>query len=157
MTLAREAATLRRSFLVAGLALTWTGAALAQTAETMTMEQVKNCLCQHQAITAGDAKLKSQFSAYLQRQQELKTAEDELKNIEATASPGDPTAVTKSQELIDRRNLLREQLRSDAGPYTTAASQYHALVTKYNAECASKSMLAFDVESAKKNLACPAQ
>jgi len=156
MTLARDAATIRRIFLIAGLALIWAGAARGQTTEMMTHEQVQDCLCQQQALTAADAKLKSQSSTYLQRQQELKTVEDQLKSIQATASPGDTTAVAKSQELIDRRNLLRDQLRSDATPYNASASAYNALVSKYNAECASKSMLSFDVEAAKKNLACPA-
>jgi hypothetical protein len=157
MTRLRDVAAIRRSVLAIGFAFIGAGAALAQTAAPMTDAQVRSCLCQQQALSAADSRLKSDYAPYLQRQQELQSIDAELKSVQQSASPGDAAAVVKAQELIDRRNTLRDQLRSDAGPYNARVSDYNALAAKYNAECTSQSMLTFDVEAAKKALSCPGQ
>ncbi len=131
------------------------GLALGQTVETMPIEQIKDCLCQEQQLEAVSARLDSASGAYSQRQQELQRTEQELTELQRTATPGDDAAVARAQALIDRRNLLRDQLRQEYAPYRTLTSDYNQRVERYNAACIKLPMLSFDVVAAKENLACP--
>jgi multidrug efflux pump subunit AcrA (membrane-fusion protein) len=133
------------------------GLAAAQTAETMPMEQVKDCICQQQQLEAASARVSAASGAYSQRQQELQTLEQQLADLRRTATPGDEQAVVQSQALIDRRNLLRSQLRDEYGPYQSMARDYNERAERYNATCTTLPMLSFDVVAAKENLSCPAQ
>jgi len=122
----------------------------------MPMEQVKDCLCQQQQLEAVSSRVSAAASAYSQRQQELQTIEQQLTDVQRTATPGDEQAVTQSQSLIDRRNLLRSQLRDEFDPYQSMARDYNERADRYNATCTKLPMLSFDVVAAKENLSCPA-
>ena len=132
------------------------GLAFGQTAETMPMEQVRDCICQEQQLKAVSDRLGAASSAYSQRQQELQQSEQELAELQRTATPGDEAAVTKAEALVDRRNLLRDQLRQEYAPYQTLVGDYNQRVERYNGACTKLPMLSFDVAAAKENLACPA-
>jgi hypothetical protein len=132
------------------------GVAAAQDAQTMPMEQVKDCLCQEQQLEAVSSRVSAAASAYSQRQQELQTVEQQLADLQRTATPGDAQAVSQSQALIDRRNLLRSQLRDEFDPYQSMARDYNQRADRYNATCTKLPMLSFDVVAAKENLSCPA-
>lgn len=129
--------------------------ALAQTAATMPIEQVRDCICQQQQLESASSRLNATSTAYSQRQQELQRTEQELAELQRGATPGDEAAVAKAQALIDRRNLLRDQLRRDYPPYQALAGDYNQRVERYNATCTTLPMLSFDVAAAKENLACP--
>ena len=131
------------------------GFAAAQTAETMPMEQVKDCVCQQQQLEAVSSRVSAAASSYSQRQQELQTLEQQLADLQRTATPGDEQAVAQSQALIDRRNLLRNQLRDEFGPYQSVSRDYNQRAERYNATCTKLPMLSFDVAAAKENLSCP--
>ena len=131
------------------------GFAAAQTAETMPMEQVKDCICQQQQLEAVSSRVSAAAGAYSQRQQELQTIEQQLTDLQRTATPGDEQAVAQSQALIDRRNLLRTQLRDEYGPYQSISRDYNERAERYNATCTKLPMLSFDVAAAKENLSCP--
>ena len=122
----------------------------------MPMDQVKDCLCQQQQLEAVSSRVSAAASAYSQRQQELQTIEQQLADVQRTATPGDEQAVTQSQTLIDRRNLLRSQLRDEFDPYQSMARDYNERADRYNATCTKLPMLSFDVVAAKENLSCPA-
>ena len=132
------------------------GLAAAQDAQTMPMDQVKDCLCQQQQLEAVSSRVSAAASAYSQRQQGLQTIEQQLADVQRTATPGDEQAVTQSQTLIDRRNLLRSQLRDEFDPYQSMARDYNERADRYNATCTKLPMLSFDVVAAKENLSCPA-
>ena len=132
------------------------GLAAAQDAQTMPMEQVKDCLCQEQQLEAVSSRVSAAASAYSQRQQELQTVEQQLADLQRTATPGDAQAVSQSQALIDRRNLLRSQLRDEFDPYQSMARDYNQRADRYNSSCTKLPMLSFDVAAAKENLSCPA-
>jgi hypothetical protein len=129
--------------------------ASAQSAQTMPMEQVRDCLCQQQQLEAVSSQMTAASTAYTQRQQELQGLEQELAELQRTATPGDEQAVARSQSLIDRRNLLRSQLQDEYRPYQGLASDYNQRAERYNASCTSLPMLSFDVAAAKENLSCP--
>ncbi len=131
------------------------GVAGAQTTQTMPMEQVRDCLCQKQQLDAVSSRVSASGTAYSQRQQELQNAEQQLAELQRTAVPGDEQAVVQSQTLIDRRNLLRSQLRSEYAPYQSLLGDYNQRVERYNATCTTLPMLSFDVTAAKENLSCP--
>lgn len=132
------------------------GLAAAQTTEAaMPMEQVKDCICQQQQLDAVSSRVSAAASAYSQRQQELQTVEQQLADLQRSATPGDEQAVAQSQALIDRRNLLRTQLRDEFGPYQSMARDYNERAERYNAACTKQPMLSFDVVAAKENLSCP--
>jgi Skp family chaperone for outer membrane proteins len=131
------------------------GLAAAQTTEAMPMEQVKDCICQQQQLDAVSSRVSAAASAYSQRQQELQTLEQQLADLQRSATPGDEQAVAQSQALIDRRNLLRTQLRDEFGPYQSMARDYNQRAERYNAACTKQPMLSFDVVAAKENLSCP--
>jgi uncharacterized protein with von Willebrand factor type A (vWA) domain len=131
------------------------GLAAAQTTETMPLEQVKDCICQQQQLDAVSSRVNSAASAYSQRQQELQAVEQQLAELQRTATPGDEQAVARSQALIDRRNLLRSQLRDEFEPYQSMARDYNQRAERYNATCTKMPMLSFDVVAAKENLSCP--
>ena len=127
----------------------------AQTAQTMPMEQVRDCLCQQQQLEAVSSQMTAASTAYSQRQQELQGLDQELAELQRTATPGDEQAVARSQALIDRRNLLRSQLQNEYRPYQTLANDYNQRAERYNASCTALPMLSFDVAAAKENLSCP--
>jgi Skp family chaperone for outer membrane proteins len=152
----QEVSTMRRRIgLAQFLLLLAPGLAAAQTAETMPMEQVKDCVCQQQQLEAVSSRVSAAASAYSQRQQELQTIEQQLTDLQRTATPGDEQAVAQSQALIDRRNLLRTQLRDEFGPYQSMARDYNQRADRYNGTCTKLPMLSFDVAAAKENLSCP--
>jgi hypothetical protein len=132
------------------------GLAFGQTAETMPIDQVKDCLCQQQQLDAVSNRVSASSTAYTQRQQELQRVEQELAEVQRSATPGDAQAVAKAQDLIDRRNLLRSQLRDEYGPYRSASEDYNQRAERYNASCTKLPMLSFDVAAAKENMSCPA-
>jgi hypothetical protein len=132
------------------------GVAAAQDAQTMPMEQVKDCLCQEQQLEIVSSRVDAAASAYSQRQQELQTVEQQLADLQRTATPGDAQAVSQSQALIDRRNLLCSQLRDEFDPYQSMARDYNQRADRYNAACTKLPMLSFDVVAAKENMSCPA-
>lgn len=131
------------------------GLALGQTVETMPIEQVKDCICQEQQLKTVSDRLGAASGAYSQRQQELQRTEQELAELQRSATPGDEAAVAKAQALIDRRNLLRGQLRQEYAPYQSVVRDYNQRAERYNAACTKLPMLSLDVVAAKENLACP--
>ena len=134
-----------------------TAAAAQDTQQTMPVEQIRDCICQEQALEALSSRVSAASGGYNQRQQELQSIEQQLADLQRTATPGDPQAVSQSQALIDRRNLLRDQLRGASRPYQTLAQDYNQRAEQYNATCTKLPMLSFDVATAKENLSCPAQ
>jgi Skp family chaperone for outer membrane proteins len=131
------------------------GLAAAQTVESMPMEQVKECICQEQQIKTLSDRLGTSSGAYSQRQKELQDTEQQLADLQRTAQPGDPDAVTKAEALVDRRNLLRDQLRDEFPGYNKMITDYNQRVERYNATCTKQPMLSFDIVTAKENLSCP--
>jgi hypothetical protein len=129
--------------------------AAAQDTQTMPIEQVKDCLCQQQQLESVSSRVSAAASAYSQRQQELQSVEQQLGELQRTATPGDEQAVAQSQALIDRSNLLRSQLREEFGPYQTLSHDYNQRAERYNATCTKLPMLSFDIAAAKENLSCP--
>ena len=148
---------LRTRFFLAQLALIAVpGLAFGQTTETLPMEQVKDCLCQHQQLEVVSNHMSAASTAYTQRQQELQRVEQELAEVQRSATPGDQQAVAKAQDLIDRRNLLRGQLHDEDASYRSVVQDYNQRAEGYNARCTKLPMLAFDVTAAKESLSCPA-
>ena len=131
------------------------GLAAAQIVESMPMEQVKECICQEQQIKTLSDRLGTSSGAYSQRQKELQDTEQQLADLQRTAQPGDPDAVTKAEALVDRRNLLRDQLRDEFPGYNKMIADYNQRVERYNATCTKQPMLSFDIVTAKENLSCP--
>jgi len=119
------------------------------------MEQVKECICQEQQIKTLSDRLGTSSGAYSQRQKELQDTEQQLADLQRTAQPGDPDAVTKAEALVDRRNLLRDQLRDEFPGYNKMITDYNQRVERYNATCTKQPMLSFDIVTAKENLSCP--
>ncbi len=128
----------------------------AQLPETMPIEQVKDCLCQQQQLDTVSSRMKASGDALTQRQQELQQVEDELSTLQRTATPGDAAAIAKSKDLIDRRNLLRAQVREQRPPYQSLVRDFNERAERHNASCTNLPMLSFDVTAAKENLSCPA-
>ena len=151
MTYLRTGLFLAQLAIIAG-----PGLAFGQTAETMPIEQVKDCLCQQQQLEAVSNRLSAASTAYTQRQQELQRVEQDLAEVQRSATHGDQQAVAKAQDLVDRRNLLRSQLRDEYGPYQSTGQDYNQRAERYNASCTKQPMLSFDIAAAKENLSCPA-
>src|SRR5262249_36622311 len=131
------------------------GLARAQTPQWMPMDQVKDCICQEQQIKTMSDRLSATSGAYAQRKQELQQTEQQLADVQRTAQPGNEDAVAKAVALIDRRNLLRSQLRADYPAYQSMIADFNQRVERYNAACTKQTMLSFDVQAAKENLSCP--
>jgi Skp family chaperone for outer membrane proteins len=151
------AGTWFRPFLAQVIIVLACASAAAQDTQTMPVEQIRDCLCQQQALEALSSRVSATSGAYNQRQQELQSIEQQLAELQRTATPGDPQAVSQSQALIDRRNVLRDQLRGESQPYQSSTRDYNQRAEQYNATCTKLPMLSFDVAAAKENLSCPAQ
>ncbi|HXV24309.1 MAG TPA: hypothetical protein VED46_08615 [Alphaproteobacteria bacterium] len=132
------------------------GVATAQTVETMPIDQIKDCLCQQRQLDADNARLKAASDARSQREQELQSTEQELAELQRAAVPGDAQAVAKAHSLLDRRDLLRHQLRQESGPQRQFLTEHNQRVERYNATCTKLPMLSFDITTASENLSCPA-
>ena len=147
--------TFLRGLALTGVIIAAAGSAEAQTAQSMPFEQVRSCLCQQQKLEAAQGQMTTAMTAYQQRQQELQQVEQQLAELQRTATAGDAQAVAQAQALIDRRNLLRGQFRQVSGPYRDAAASYNTQVESYNAACTTQPMLSTDIAAAKANLTCP--
>ena len=123
--------------------------------EALTVDQIRACLCENQAMTVlrqrNDA-AKARFDSLTQRENTLSQQIDQL---QSSASQGDVGAQDQLRELIDvRTSVSQDRMRNALPAWQAAAHQLDSIVQDYNLKC-TKPMFKMDLERAQANLSCP--
>jgi hypothetical protein len=123
--------------------------------EALTVDQIRACLCEDQAMTAlrqrNDA-AKARYDSLTQRENTLSQQIDQL---QGTVTVNDLAAQDQLRELIDiRASISQDRMRNALPAWQAAARQLDAIVQDYNLKC-TKPMYKLDLERAQANLSCP--
>jgi hypothetical protein len=146
-------------FLVASVALLLTiatGPGRALAASTMTVDEIRDCMCRERALQSLREETALQQTKYSDARSRLQTLEAQIANMRKTMNPADDLSVQILTEMIRQRDALNTQIRTTTYPETQAAvSKLNAAVAEYNQRCTQRAMLKTDVDNASRNLVCP--
>lgn len=147
-----------RLFFIASLALFLTvavgqGRALA---DSMTVDEIRDCMCRERALQNLRESTGMQQTKYNDARAQLQNLETQIANTRKTMNPDDDVSVQILSEMIRQRDALNTQIRTAVFPQTQAAvSKLNAEVADYNQRCTQRSMLKTDVDNASRDLVCP--
>lgn len=127
------------------------------TGPAMTVDEVRQCLCQKQAMERRQDSVDTQGALLDERQQELASLDAEIKR-QAAALPGeDVVGQQVLQDLIHQQMALRNLIQLEIRPsYNRSLNELRQIIEAYNADCTGRPRYAFDVQQAEKDLVCPA-
>jgi uncharacterized membrane protein YdfJ with MMPL/SSD domain len=131
--------------------------ALAQDAGSMTVQDIRECLCLQ-------PRLQPLQDAWAASQRQLNEQQSQLANVDQQVSsqrqkldPNDVVGQQVLKDLLAQQQQLREAIRRQFLP---AANQtrdaYNAAVMQYNGKC-TRPRYSVDEMEARQNLVCPAQ
>lgn len=130
----------------------------AQSAPTLTVPQIRACICQEQRIASLRAVTAQKDADYRSRNDQVKDLTTQINQMSATMSPTDTLAQDQLSELIDLRARVQRQIIETALPALQGATNaLNAQVQNYNLNCANRTIYDTDDVEAHKNLSCPAQ
>jgi hypothetical protein len=140
-----------------GLALTVAVAQGRALADNMTVDEIRDCMCQERALQNLRQETSAQQATYGNARTQLQSLNDQIEKTRSTMNPSDDISVQILAEMIRQRDALNTQIRSTSYPQAQAAvAKLNAAVASYNQGCAQRSMLKTDVDAANRNLVCPA-
>lgn len=127
------------------------------TGPAMTVDEIRRCLCQKQAMEQRQDAVDTQGALLDERQQELASLDAEIKR-QAAALPGeDVVGQQVLQDLIHQQMALRNLIQLEIRPsYNRSLGELRQIIEAYNADCTGRPRYAFDVQQAEKDLVCPA-
>lgn len=141
---------------MAALAMSLMLASAAQ-AQSMSLDEVRYCLCQEQAIKGLRQDLAEKRSAYDGAKARLSAMQIEINTMRSTMDPNDSLKVQLLAEQIGRRDQASRSIQAAEYPaLQSATGRLNAAVAQYNQNCANRSMRKLDIETASSNLQCPA-
>ncbi|HWA44329.1 MAG TPA: hypothetical protein VHA10_14040 [Hypericibacter adhaerens] len=137
-------------FLVAG----WAQGRAA--ADSMTVDEIRDCMCRERALQSLREETNVQQTKYNDARQQLQSLETQISNMRKTMNPEDDISVQILSEMIRQRDTLNTQIRTTTYPQTQdAVSKLNAAVSDYNQRCTQRAMLKTDVDNASRDLTCP--
>jgi len=123
--------------------------------QALTVDQIRACLCEDQAMAVlrqRNEAAKAKYDSLTKRENTLSTQIDQL---QSTMTASDLAAQDQLRELIDIRTSISQDRMKNALPaWEAAAQQLNTVVADYNAKC-TKPMYQIDLDQARKNLTCP--
>lgn len=125
-------------------------------ADTMTVDEIRDCMCRERALQALREETNVQQTRYNDARQQLQTIENQISNMRKTMNPDDDISVQILSEMIHQRDTLNTQIRTTTYPQTQdAVAKLNAAVSEYNQRCTQRAMLKTDVDNASRSLTCP--
>lgn len=123
--------------------------------EALTVDQIRACLCEDQAMTVLRQRNQAAKSRYDSLTQRENTLSQQIDQLQSNASSGDLAAQDQLRELIDiRTSISQDRMRNALPAWQAAAHQLDSVVQDYNLKC-TKPMYKMDLERAQANLSCP--
>jgi hypothetical protein len=130
--------------------------AAAQQASSMSVEEIRKCLClQPRLQPLQDAWLARQRD-FDEHQAQLAAIDREVVAQRQKLDPNDLVGQQVLKDLLSQQQALRDQIGQQFLPAVNKArDEYNAAVTEYNGVC-TRPRYAGDENTARQNLSCPA-
>jgi hypothetical protein len=146
------AAAVPMVFLVAASVLSPRPAA----AQALTVEQVRTCLCEQQAITVLHQRVDTAKATYDERTQREQRLSQQIEQMQGSIGPNDLSAQDQLRELLDLRGRVsRDRMQTALPAWQQSVRNLNIVVQDYNANCL-KPIYTMDVKKAQASLSCPA-
>jgi hypothetical protein len=140
-------------FLLAASALAPRPAAAQQ---ALTVDQIRACLCEQQALTVLHQRVDAAKATYDERTQREQHLTQQIDQMQASIGPNDLSAQDQLRDLLDLRGRVsRDRFETALPAWQQATRNLDAVVADYNAKCL-KPMYKPDIAQAQANLVCPA-
>jgi len=125
-------------------------------AQSMSLDEVRYCLCQEDAIQQMRQDVAEKRSAYDGAKAHLDGMQNEINTMRANMDPNDSLKVQLLAEQIGRRDQARQSMQTNELPaLQTSVGRLNATVAQYNQSCANRTMRQLDINTARANLQCP--
>jgi hypothetical protein len=124
--------------------------------QALTVDQVRTCLCEQQAMTVLRQRVDAAKATYDDRTQREQHLTQQIDQMQSSLSPSDLSGQDQLRELLDLRGRVsRDRIQTALPAWQQATANLNAVVQDYNTNCL-KPMYKMDVEQAQANLVCPA-
>jgi hypothetical protein len=124
--------------------------------QALTVDQIRSCLCEQQALTVLRQRTDAAKATYDERTQREDRLTQQINQMQASIGANDLSAQDQLRELLDLRGRVsRDRLQTALPAWQQATRNLDAVVQDYNAKCL-KPMYKMDAERAQANLTCPA-
>ena len=123
--------------------------------QALTVEQVRTCLCEQQAITVLHQRVDTAKATYDERTQREQRLSQQIEQMQGSIGPNDLSAQDQLRELLDLRGRVsRDRMETALPAWQQAVRNLNFVVQDYNANCL-KPIYTMDVKKAQANLSCP--
>jgi hypothetical protein len=124
--------------------------------QALTVDQVRVCLCEQQALTVLRQRVATAKATYDDRTQREQHLTQQIDQMQSSITPNDLSAQDQLRELLDLRGRVsRDRIQTALPAWQQATRNLDAVVQDYNTTC-TRPMYKMDVEQAQANLVCPA-
>jgi hypothetical protein len=124
--------------------------------QALTVDQVRACLCEQQAMTVLRQRYDTAKATYDERTQREEHLTQQIDQMQASIGPNDLSAQDQLRELLDLRGRVsRDRYQTALPAWQQATRDLDAVVADYNAKCLGP-IYTMDVKKAQANLVCPA-
>lgn len=124
--------------------------------QALTVDQIRACLCEQQAMTVLRQRVDAAKATYDERTQREQRLTQQIDQMQSSITANDLSAQDQLRELLDLRGRVsRDRIQTALPAWQQAARNLDAVVRNYNATCL-KPMFKMDIEQAQANLVCPA-
>lgn len=125
-------------------------------AQSMSLDEVRYCLCQEDAIQQMRQDVAEKRSSYDGVKARLDAMQTEINKMRANMDPNDSLKVQLLAEQIGRRDQARQSIQANEYPaLQSSIGRLNAAVGQYNQNCANRTMRQLDINTARADLQCP--
>jgi hypothetical protein len=147
------AAAVPMVFLLAASVLAPRPAAAQQ---ALSVDQIRTCLCEQQAMTVLRQRIDTAKATYDERTQREQRLSQQIEQMQSSIGPNDLSAQDQLRELLDLRGRVsRDRMQTALPAWQQAARNLDVVVQDYNANCL-RPMYKMDIAQAQAGLSCPA-
>jgi uncharacterized coiled-coil protein SlyX len=125
-------------------------------AQSLSAEEVRDCLCREQALQGLRQEVAEKRAAYDAAHDRLNALQRDIDQTRTSMNPNDSIQVQLLAEQIERRDALRTAIQQNEYPALQGPiTRLNHAVAEYNQLCADRPMRKIDIEAAQRDLQCP--
>lgn len=125
-------------------------------AQSLSIEEVRDCLCREQALKGLRQDVAEKRAAYDAAHDRLNALQRDIDQTRTSINPNNSIQVQLLVEQVQRRDALRTAIQQNEYPALQGPiSRLNQAVAEYNQLCANRPMRKIDVEAAQRDLQCP--
>lgn len=126
------------------------------TGPALSVEELKGCLCEEPQLEAARQEIATRRAILDERQAQLTALDAQIADRRKTLDPNDVIGQELLKNSMAQAAALRDLIQSDVRlSLNQSVAEYNAKAAKYTETCVNRPRYAFDVDQAKKSLACP--